>query len=68
MENIVNDFDEITPADGRDYTSKAKVLADYNAGKDFILARTGQRMSKRDVPAGIRVMLRYSRLMKVVVV
>ena len=28
----------LTPAYGRDYKSKAAVMADFNTGKDFILA------------------------------
>tara|TARA_R110002110_G_C12990958_1_gene674722 strand:- start:238 stop:459 length:222 start_codon:yes stop_codon:yes gene_type:complete len=28
----------LIPSHGRDYTSKAKVLADWNSGKDFTIA------------------------------
>ena len=38
----------LTPAYGRDYKSRAAAEADYHAGKDFILAVTGQYCSKRD--------------------
>jgi hypothetical protein len=40
----------VTPANGRDYRSKAAVLADYREGKDFMLNFMGrvQRFSIRD--------------------
>lgn len=35
----------LTPAYGRDYTSKAKLLEDFNADKDFILnTHTGRSL------------------------
>lgn len=36
----------VLPAYGRDYPSKAEVLKDWEANKDFIVARTGQTVSK----------------------
>tara|TARA_R110000803_G_scaffold67128_1_gene128736 strand:- start:715 stop:951 length:237 start_codon:yes stop_codon:yes gene_type:complete len=33
----------LIPSYGRDYTSKAKVLADWNAGKDFTISQIGHR-------------------------
>lgn len=54
-----------TPAYGRDYASAAAALADWNAGKDFRDARTGQYLSIRDnVPCG--VWLRFNKLRDIV--
>lgn len=53
------------PAYGRDYTSAAAALADWNAGKDFRDARTGQYLSIRDnVPC--EVWLRFNKLRDIV--
>lgn len=53
----------LTPAYGRDYKSRKLAEADYHAGKDFILAVTGQYCSKRDLEkmAG-EVWIRYNNL------
>lgn len=56
------------PAYGRDYKSKAAVLADWNAGKDFRDSFTGLYLSARDFPAGYtnpQIWIRYSRLTKI---
>ena len=56
----------VTPAYGRDYTSKAGALADWHAGKDFRETASGQYCSARDFPAGqYRVLIRYARLAKI---
>ncbi len=65
-----------TPAYGRDYKSKSAVLADWNAGKDFRDALTGQYLSARDFPAGYetlhtnpgypQVWIRYHSMAKIV--
>ncbi len=50
----------VIPAYGRDYKSKADALKDWNDGKDFKDAITGQYLSKRD---NIReVWIRYNKL------
>lgn len=38
----------VTPAYGRDYKSRAAMLVDWEAGKDFIEGRSGKYCSKRD--------------------
>jgi hypothetical protein len=58
----------LTPAYGRDYNSKDAVLADYNDGKDFIIASAmhpycGKPISKRDI-TDATVKFRYSKLRK----
>jgi hypothetical protein len=53
----------VTPAFGRDYRSKAQALADWFAGKDFILAMTGQYISKRDAH-DLSVWIRYDKQRK----
>ena len=58
----------VTPAYGRDYTSKAAALKDWTDGKDFIEARSGRYMSIRDADkAGSKmtVMIRYAKLRKI---
>jgi hypothetical protein len=62
----------LTPAYGRDYKSQAAALADFEAGKDFIIADftspwDGKPANKQSmIEAGIgRVQIRYSRLTKV---
>ena len=53
------------PAYGRDYKSKAAVIADWQAGKDFRCAVSGRYLSSRDnVPA--QVWVRYAKLTKLV--
>lgn len=55
------------PAYGRDYKSKKEVLADWNAGKDFLiqdLMRSGY-VNIKDKPADMVLNVRYARLTKV---
>ncbi len=54
-----------TPAYGRDYRSKAEVLRDWQAGKDFRCATTGRYLSVRDNVPG-EVWVRYKRLTQLV--
>ena len=63
----------LTPAYGRDYSSKANVLADWDANKDFIIQdiRLSGYVSKSQVPDLIRdginkIMLRYNKMHMVV--
>jgi len=63
----------ISPAYGRDYTSKAKALADWDANKDFVIQdiRLSGYVSKSQVPDLIRddiskIMLRYNKMHMVV--
>jgi hypothetical protein len=63
----------LTPAYGRDYNSKDAVIADWKAGKDFIIENvfhpySGKPISKRDVQDGTYVEIRYSKRRKLVVV
>ena len=55
----------LTPAYGRDYKNKSLALADWFAGKDFILALTGQYISKRDAD-GLSIYIRYDKMRKLV--
>lgn len=52
----------LVPAYGRDYKSKAALLADWEDGKDFRIVQTGQYTSIRDDHA--EVMFRYAKLTK----
>lgn len=55
-----------TPAYGRDYKSKAAMLADWEAGKDFRDAVTGQYLSKRDADeSNLTVWVRYNNLRQI---
>jgi len=52
-----------TPAYGRDYKSKAAVLSDWLAGKDFRCAVSGRYLSVRDELPN-QVWIRYAKLTK----
>jgi len=57
----------VMPAYGRDYKSKALALADWHAGKDFIVGMSGQYISKRDAEKlGLHVWIRYDKKRKLV--
>lgn len=55
---------------GRDYTSGKAVRADWDAGKDFQITDMGpdcgRYISKREVPAGTKVTVRFARQTKTV--
>ena len=58
----------LIPAYGRDYTSKAKVLADFHADKDFIISDIasrwdGKSANKPDLK-GFTIQFRYAGLRK----
>ena len=55
----------VTPAYGRDYKNKAQAVADWFAGKDFVLGLTGQYISKRDAE-GMSIWVRYDKQRKLV--
>jgi hypothetical protein len=58
----------LTPAYGRDYTSKAKAIADWEAGKDFILNDFESRWNGKPVNISQlpgKVLIRYGKLRKV---
>lgn len=60
----------LSPAYGRDYTSKAKVEADLRADRDFILHGLGGRATYcnlTDLPDDGRVLVRYRALRAVAV-
>ena len=54
-------FYELSPAYGRDYKSAKDVIEAFNKGKDFVgdYNLDFRYCSKRDIPAGSTVMLRY---------
>ena len=58
------------PAYGRDYKSKKEVLADWNAGKDFLVQDVVESgyISKNDKPADVVLNIRYKQLTMVCVV
>lgn len=56
------------PAYGRDYQSRAEVIAALNAGADFRLEPAGCYGSLRDVAEGEQFQVRYARLRKVTLV
>jgi len=60
----------LTPAYGRDYTSKKAALADFMAGKDFrdmSFDGNGGYINRADIPKGAQVNIRYKRLTQVCV-
>ena len=63
----------LIPAYGRDYKSKAAALADFEAGKDFMIADfshpdDGRYANKADLPDGAVLNIRYKRLTMLCVV
>jgi hypothetical protein len=60
----MNDIHAV-PAYGRDYKSKAAVLTDWLAGKDFRCSVSGRYLSVRDAPPN-QVWIRYAKLTKLV--
>lgn len=60
----------LTPAYGRDYTSRAKVLEDFKSDKDFTLTLFGgrstyaNRTSLKDEPDSTHIQFRYAKLRK----
>jgi hypothetical protein len=61
----------LVPAYGRDYKSKAEVLAAWDGGSDFRIANlgpdSGSYVTKDELPKGAKVNIRYGKLRKVVV-
>ena len=58
---------EVIPAYGRDYKNQAEVKAAWKEGKDFQDTATGQYVNNADAEGQkLKVIVRYSRLMKVV--
>ena len=57
-------FLSAVPAYGRDYKSKKEVLADWEAGKDFLIQdmfHSGY-INKADKPANVQLNVRYKRM------
>lgn len=54
----------IAPAFGRDYKSAKEATEAFNAGKDFMLMSMegSGYISKRDIPVGTVVSIRYKKL------
>ncbi len=60
----------LIPAYGRDYKTKKEVLADWEAGKDFIIANAfhpydGKPMNKEDAEPGFTYNIRHSGQRKI---
>ena len=61
----------VIPAYGRDYTSAKAAIADWNAGKDFIVASmhspyAGKYVNRDDAAREmLQVMIRYAKLTKI---
>ena len=60
----------LTPAYGRDYPSKAKVLVDLNANLDFNghFMTAVQYINLEQIADGSRFTVRYGKLLKVILV
>lgn len=62
----------LKPAYGRDYKSKAEVLKDWNANKDFRIAsveRGGTYINKEDASKLVnspKIFIRYNRSQKII--
>lgn len=53
----------LTPAYGRQYDSRAQVLAAFDANRDFIISEGPYRtyINKEQVPAGTQVQFRFGK-------
>ena len=62
----------LIPSYGRDYKSQKAVIADFEADKDFTIASVGpdmgRQVSRKELPAGTSITLRYAKLTKATVV
>jgi hypothetical protein len=64
----------LTPAYGRDYNNKAAVQADWQAGKDFIIANAFHRYDGKPINKpqadndGLTVHIRYLKLRRIMVI
>lgn len=62
----------LIPAYGRDYKSKKEVMADWNAGKDFVVVGygpdDGRYINKEDAPKGATLNIRYKRMTQICVI
>jgi hypothetical protein len=70
MDTLITRTITVVPAYGRDYSKAVDVLADFNAGKDFIIqdfSLPAVPVNKPQFQAGVRVNIRYAKLRKVVV-
>jgi hypothetical protein len=56
---------ELLPAYGRDYKTAAAAKADWQSGKDFLIASTRQACSIRDQAPGSTILLRYKALTQI---
>jgi len=63
------EYIEVEGAYGRDYTSGKAMLADWKAGKNFVILTVGYPtyISIRDEKPGLNVMGRFKRHMNIVV-
>ena len=62
----------VSPAYDRDYKSKAEASLDWLDGKDFVYENIGPDMgryvSRKDLPKGSRVEIRYNKKQRLVVI
>lgn len=63
----------LVPAFGRDYKSAKAVKADWDAGKDFLIAQylhpyDGKYINKPQHPAGTTIQIRYDKRTKMCVI
>lgn len=67
---ITQDYQVLTPVYGRDYKNKLAVETDFRNGKDFVLNSLGDQTycSIKDFNPGVKVNLRYKKLMSVCIV
>jgi hypothetical protein len=56
----------LTPAYGRDYSSRKALLTDFDAGKDFVLSCGPQQtyVSKSELAVGTKIFFRFGRNLK----
>jgi hypothetical protein len=62
----------VVPAYGRDYQTQAEALADWDAGKDFLIRTLptdpddGRYISNREVTPNLSITIRFNKLADIV--
>jgi len=67
---LTQNFATLLPAYGRDYSTKAAAVADFEAGKDFLLTNDARLtyINREQIAPGTKVNIRYSSARRVAIV
>lgn len=67
---LTQNFATLLPAYGRDYTTKASAVADFQAGKDFLLTNDARLtpINREQIAPGTKISIRYANARRVTIV